>query len=118
MGVSVAVLVDEAVGVAVANGSGVLVAVAVGVPVGVEVFVGVLVGVNVGNFGSRVGVLVGVRVTVGVIVGVGVLVGGIAGAPGTELVPVSRFIIPIIVRALFEVIGRPLIGNNGKNGLY
>lgn len=118
VGVSVGVLVGEAVGVAVAFGSGVLVDVAVGVSVGVEVCVGVLVGVNVGNFGSLVGVLVGIGVLVGVFVGV--LVGGMIGpAPtGIELAPVSKFMIPTIVRALCASMLRGLMGISFTNGLY
>jgi hypothetical protein len=102
----------------VANGSGVLVDVAVGVAVGVEVFVGVLVGVNVGKFGSLVGVLVDVGVLVGVFVGV--LVGGMIGpAPtGMELAPVSKFMIPTMVRALFDSMFRGLMGIRLTNGLY
>jgi hypothetical protein len=118
VGVSVGVLVEEAVGVAVAFGSGVFVDVAVGVSVGVEVFVGVLVGVNVGNFGSLVGVLVGGGVLVGVFVGV--LVGGSTGpAPtGIELDPVSRLIIPTMVRALDDSMLRGLMGISFTKGLY
>jgi hypothetical protein len=118
VGISVGVLVGEAVGVAVAFGSGVFVCVAVGVSVGVEVCVGVLVGVNVGNFGSLVGVLVGVDVAVGVFVGV--LVGGMIGpAPtGIEPTPVSKFIIPTIVRALDDLTSRGLMGINFTSGLY
>jgi hypothetical protein len=95
-----------------------LVCVAVGVSVGVEVCVGVFVGVNVGNFGSLVGVLVGVDVSVGVFVGV--LVGGIMGpAPtGIEPAPVSKFIIPTMVRALDDSMLRGLMGISFTKGLY
>lgn len=66
------------------------------------------------------GVMVGVGVIVGVCVGVGVLVGGITGpAPtGIEPAPVSKFMIPTIVRALDASMSRGLIGISFTRGLY
>ena len=71
-------------------------------------------GVAVGLFGSIVGVLVNVGVTVGVLVG-----GMIGPAPtGIEPSPVSKFMIPTIVRALDDSMSRGLIGISLTKGLY
>lgn len=111
LGSIVGVLVGVSVGVA--NGSGVFVAVAVGV------FVRVFVGVHVGRLGPNVGVLVGVAVGTPVGVLVGVSVGGIAGGPtGIELAPVSKFMMPTIVRALDDSMLRGLMGISFTRGLY